>query len=338
MKAMVIRNYGGPEVFEIADVKQPEVKPGYVLVKVAASSINPIETKIRSGLVPAITPAFPAILNADFSGEIVALDENISQWMKWNIGDEVFGCAGGVGLLQGALAEYMLVDVNLLAKKPANIDHATAALFPLVSITAWEALKEKVHVNAGDKVLIHGSAGGVGHIALQLAKQQGAIVYGTVRNQKQADIVKELGADVIIFAETESVEEYVNKYTDGQGFDVVLDPVGGNNLANSFKAVKYNGSVCTTNARVTLDLGIMHAKAISLHAVFMLIPMVQNMDRKRHSIILKNISSMIDKGQLRINRDARQFSFHEIGEAHRYIESGKALGKISLINSFANKA
>jgi NADPH2:quinone reductase len=335
MKAMVIRNYGGPEVFEIVDIKQPEVKPGYVLVKVAASSINPIETKIRSGLVPAITPAFPAILNADVSGEIVALGDNA---LQWHIGDEVFGCAGGVGQLQGALADYMLVDANLIAKKPTNIDHATAALFPLVSITAWEALRGKIQVNAGDKVLIHGAAGGVGHIALQLAKQQGATVYGTVRNQKQADIAKELGADVVIFAETESVEEYVNKYTNGKGFDIVLDPVGGNNLANSFKAVKSNGSVGTTNARVTLDLGIMHAKAISLHAVFMLIPMVHNMDRDRHSMILKNISSMIEKGQLRINRDEKQFSFHEIEEAHRYIESGKSLGKISLINSFANKA
>ena len=330
---MVIRNYGGPEVFEIADVSQPEVKSGYVLVKVAASSINPIETKIRSGLVPAITPAFPAILNADFSGEIVALGENVPQW---NIGDEVFGCAGGVASLQGALADYMLVDTKLIAKKPINIDHATAALFPLVSITAWEALEEKVHLNAGDKVLIHGAAGGVGHIALQLAKRRGSIVYGTVRNQKQANVVKELGIDVVIFAEAESVEEYVDKYTDGKGFDIVLDPVGGNNLINSFKAVKYNGSVCTTNGRVTLDLSIMHAKAISLHAVFMLIPMVHNIDRERHNLILKNISSMIEKGQLIINRDERQFSFHEIAQAHRYIESGKALGKISLINSFGN--
>ena len=332
---MVIRNYGGPEVFEIADVSQPEVKSGYVLVKVAASSINPIETKIRSGLVPAITPAFPDILNADFSGEIVALGENVPQW---NIGDEVFGCAGGVASLQGALADYMLVDAKLIAKKPINIDHATAALFPLVSITAWEALEEKVHLNAGDKVLIHGAAGGVGHIALQLAKRRGAIVYGTVRNQKQANVVKELGIDVVIFAEAESVEEYVDKYTDGKGFDIVLDPVGGNNLINSFKAVKYNGSVCTTNGRVTLDLSIMHAKAISLHAVFMLIPMVHNIDRERHNLILKNISSMIEKGQLIINRDERQFSFHEIAQAHRYIESGKALGKISLINSFGNNA
>jgi len=112
MKAMVIRNYGGPEVFEIADVKQPEVRSGYVLVKVVATSINPIETKIRLGLVPAITPSFPAILNADFSGEIVALGDNVSEW---KIGDEVFGCAGGVGPLQGALADYMLVDDNLIS-------------------------------------------------------------------------------------------------------------------------------------------------------------------------------------------------------------------------------
>jgi len=334
MNAMVIRKYGGPEVFELATVKQPAVKPGYVLVKVAASSINPIETKIRSGLVPGITPAFPAILNADFSGEIVALGDNVPQW---NIGDEVFGCAGGVGTLQGALAEYMLVDVDLIGKKPKNIDHATAALFPLVSITAWEALRNKVHINVGDKVLIHGAAGGVGQIALQLAKQQGALVYGTVRSEKQAAAATELGVDVVIFAETESVEEYVANYTDGKGFDIVLDPVGGNNLINSFKAVKYNGSVCTTNGRVTLDLSLMHAKAISLHAVFILIPLLHHIDRKRHSIILKQISDMIEKGQLHINKAERQFAFHEIGEAHRYLESKKALGKISLINSFTNQ-
>lgn len=332
MKAMVIRNYGGPEVFEVADVKRPEVKAGYVLVKVIASSINPIETKIRSGLVPAITPAFPAILNSDFSGEIVSLGENV---LQWNVGDEVFGCAGGVAQLQGALADYMLVDANLIAKKPSNIDHATAALFPLVSLTAWEALREKVRIHPGDKVLIQGAAGGVGHIALQLAKQLGAVVYGTVRNQKQAAIIRDLGADAAIFTETESVEEYVNQYTAGKGFDVILDPVGGTNLINSFKAVKYNGSVCTTNARVTLDLGLIHAKAISLHAVFMLIPMVYNIERDRHSTILSTISQMIEKNQLRINRDERQFSFEQIGEAHQYVESGKALGKVSLVHSFS---
>ena len=330
MKAMVIRNYGGPEVFEIADVKQPEVEPGHVLVKIAASSINPIETKIRCGLVPAITPAFPAILNSDFSGEITALGANVTQF---KIGDEVFGCAGGAGKFQGALADYMLADANLIAKKPVNIDHATAALYPIVSITAWEALREKIYIKAGDTLLIHGIAGGVGHIALQLAKLQGAKVYGTVRNEKQARIAKDLGADGIIFTETQSIEEYLAQYTTGKGFDIVLDTIGGDNLVNSFKAVKYNGAVCTTNARATLDLGIVHAKAISLHAVFILIPIVHGIDRERHGIILRNISSLIEKNQLHITKDKRQFFFHEIAEAHRYLESRQALGKISLINN-----
>lgn len=331
MKAMVIRQFGGPEVFEIVDMQQPAVKQGYALVKVCASSINPIETKIRSGLVPAITPPFPAILNGDFSGEIVALGDNTA---PWKIGDEVFGCAGGVAALQGALAEYMLVDINLMAKKPSKIDHATAALFPLVSITAWEALMEKVQVKAGDKILIHGAAGGVGHIAMQLAKQQGAVVYGTVRNEKQAAIAKEFGADFVINFEKESVEQYTHKYTDGKGFDIVFDTVGGNNLVNSFQAVKLNGSVVTTNGRVTLDLGIMHSKALSLNVVFMLIPLVHNIERERHSKIIKSLSDMIENGQLRILKDERQFSFAEIGEAHQHLEDRKALGKISLVNGF----
>lgn len=333
MKAMVIRNYGGPEVFEQTDLEIPAVKPGYVLVKVAASSLNPIETKIRSGLVPAITPGFPAILNADFSGEIVAAGEHTD---PWKVGDQVFGCAGGVGQLQGALAEYMLADIRLIARKPESVDHATAALYPLVSITAWEALRDKITVTAGDKVLIHGIAGGVGHLALQLAKQAGASVYGTVLTDQQAAMAKVLGADGVILADSETVEEYVNKYTAGSGFEVVLDPVGGNNLANSFKAVKYNGAVGTTNARVTLDLGIMHAKAISLHAVFMLIPMIFDLQRERHSAILKNISTMIDRKELQIIRDDKQFSFREITQAHQYLESGKAIGKISLINTFSD--
>lgn len=332
MKAMIIRNFGGPEVFELTEIQQPTVTPGHVLVKVAASSINPIETKIRSGLVPAITPPLPAILNADFSGEIVAVGNNTA---PWQIGDQVFGCAGGVGKLQGALAEYMLADTRLIAKKPTTIDHATAALYPLVSITAWEALRDKIQVKPGDNVLIHGIAGGVGHMALQLAKLSGASVYGTVLNQEQADIATELGADGIILADRETVEDYVAKYTAGQGFDVVLDPVGGNNLANSFKAVKYNGAVCTTNARVTLDLGLMHAKAISLHAVFMLIPMVHDLQRERHTSILNNISRMIEQGELHIKRDEKQFTFQEIAQAHQYIESGKAIGKISLINPWS---
>lgn len=332
MKAMVIRNYGGPEVFELSEIKRPKVKSGYVLVKVLASSVNPIEMKIRSGLVPVITPELPAVLNADFSGEIVEVGENTS---PWKVGDQVFGCGGGVGELQGALAEYMLVDSKLLAPKPQHIDHATAALYPLVSITAWEAIREKGHVQRGDSVLIHGAAGGVGHIAVQLAKEQGAIVYGTVLNEAQAEVAKKAGADVVIRADLESAEEYTHKYTANKGFDIVFDPVGGHNLEKSFQAVKMNGIVCTTNARVTLDLAIMHGKAISLNAVFMLIPLIYDLNREKHGQITAEIARLITAGKLNIHADSRQFTFAEISKAHAHLENHKALGKISLVNTWS---
>ncbi len=328
MRAIVINQFGGYEVFEEMKIAKPVVKPGHVLIKVLASSLNPIETKIRSGLVPAITPAFPAILNSDFSGVIV---ETGTETDPWQAGDEVFGCAGGVGALPGALADYILADIRLIARKPVNIDHATAALFPLVSITAWEAIIEKARVQEGDKVLIHGIAGGVGHLALQLAKDKGACVFGTVSREQQAAVARDLGADQIIYYKQETVEKYTEKYTQGHGFDVVFDPVGGSNLITSFQAVKKNGIVCTTNARVSLDLGIMHAKAISLQAVFMLIPMLYNLERERHGRILKNVGELIQANKLKVHKAARQFRFSEIGKAHEYIESGQAIGKVSLI-------
>jgi NADPH2:quinone reductase len=331
MKAMIIRKYGGPEVFEVAEVDKPEPLPGHVVLKVVASSINPLETKIRSGLAAAIGPQLPAILNADVSGEIVAVGEAAGQW---KVGDQVFGCTGGVGNLQGALAEFMLADANLIAKKPTCIDHYTAALFPLVTITAWEGIMEKSLAKPGEKLLIHGAAGGVGHVAVQLAKQQGAIVYGTVLNQEQADVAKDFGADHVIFSNTESVENYVEKYTDGRGFDAIFDPVGGNNLTNSFKAAKLKGVICTTNARATLDIGPMHAKALTLHALLMTVPMLFNIERERHGRILDHISNLIEQGKLRIKRDKQQFTFEEITKAHEYLEAGKAIGKISLVNSF----
>jgi NADPH2:quinone reductase len=330
MKAMVIRKFGGPEVFEMAEVDQPELKPGYVLVKVIASSVNPLETKIREGLAAAFAPPFPAILNADFSGEIVAVGKESGQW---KVGDQVFGCAGGIGQLQGALAEYMLADSNLIARKPANIDHVTAALFPLVTITAWEAIVEKSLVQPGDKILIHGVAGGVGHVALQLAKWQGATVYGTVTKPEQAAIARKLGADFVIVSGDQSVEDYVSEYTEGKGFDAVFDPVGGDNLPNSFKAVKLKGVVCTTNARATIDISVMHAKALTLYALLMTVPLLYNLERERHGKILEKIRILIEQGQLHIHQDSQQFSFAEISKAHEYLESRKATGKISLINS-----
>lgn len=330
MKAMVIDRFGAPEVFHEAELQRPRVKTGYLLVKVHASSVNPIETKIRSGLVPAIAPVFPAVLNGDFSGVVVEVGDGAADF---KVGDQVFGCAGGAIGETGALAEYMLVDSKLIWHKPENIDHGTAALYPLVSITAYELL-EKARIKEGDKLMIHGIAGGVGHIVLQLAKLKGAKVYGTVSGDSKGKKALELGADAVINYRQTAVEEYVKQYTGGKGFDVVIDTVGGENLLNSFRAVKLNGTVCTTNSRVNLDLGLMHRKAISLRCVFILIQLLDGVERERHKEILKEIKGHIERGRLKILKAEKEFLFTEVAKAHEYLESGKAEGKISLISAY----
>lgn len=329
MKAMVINKTGGPEVFEMMDIDFPELKPGYVLVKVVASSLNPLETKIRSGLTPAIIPLFPAVLNADFSGTVMRVSEGVQ---KVKIGDEVYGFVGGVKKEWGALAEYTLVDEDLLCLKPDNLDFYESAMFPLVGITAWRAIIENSNIKTNDKVLIHGAAGGVGHIAVQLAKLLNAKVYATVSSSEKGEIAKSFGADYIINYKTEDVEQYVNKYTAGIGFDVVFDTIGGNNLLNSFSAVKIGGPVVTTNTRVTLDLSLMHSKSIGLKAIFMVLPVITNANRYEIGNILNEMKSLIEAGELRILKDKEEFKFSEIVKAHEYYESGKATGKILLIN------
>lgn len=331
MKAMVLKSFGGPEVFELAEVAVPEVRPGYVLAKVHASSFNPLEVKIRSGLAARNAPPMPAILGTDFSGEIVRVGEGVTRWKE---GDEVFGCAGGVGPLQGAFAEYVLADEHLIARKPQNIDHETAALYPLVTVTAWEAIMENPYIREGDKVLVHGASGGVGHIAAQLAKNLGAEVFGTVTSKEKGEVAREFGTDHVIIVPEETPETYTAKYTSGRGFDAVIDTAGGPNLVTSFTASKLHGTVSTTNARVTLDISLMHQKALTLRVVFMAIPMLHDVERERQGRILEEAAKLIEEGKLRIHRDSRQFTFEEVGDAHTYYESHAATGKISLLNRF----
>lgn len=326
MKAMVINRFGGPQVFYEAELLRPGVKTGYLLVKVHASSVNPIDAKIRSGLVPAISPAFPAVLNGDFSGTVVEVGADAAEFKA---GDEVFGWAGGAIGEPGALAEYMLVDSKLVWHKPDNIDHGTAALYPLVSITAYQLL-EKAQIKEGEKLLVHGISGGVGHMVLQLAKLKGAKVYGTVSGDSKGAKALELGADAVINYRQTVVEDYVKQYTAGKGFDVVIDTVGGENLLNSFKAVKLEGTVCTINTRVSLDLGLMHRKAISLKCVFVMTALADKLNREKHMEILKEIKGLIESNKLRVLKAEKEFLFTEVSKAHEYLESGKAEGKIAL--------
>ncbi|MDM5286399.1 zinc-dependent alcohol dehydrogenase family protein [Peribacillus castrilensis] len=331
MKAQIIQSFGDPSVFQLEEVSKPELKPGHVLIQVKATSVNPIDTKVRAGAVPAVAPEFPAVLHGDVAGLVSAVGEGVTEF---KVGDEVFGCAGGFKGTGGALAEFMLADADLLAHKPKNLTMEEAAALPLVAITAWEALFNRAHLVPGQDILIHAATGGVGHIAIQLAKWKGATVYTTASSQEKLEIGTRLGADVTINYREENVHDYVQKYTDGKGFDVVFDTVGGENLDRSFEAAAVHGTVAAIAARSTHDLSQVHSKGLSLHVTFMLLKILNKDMHKQYGEILKKVAKVVEGGKLRPLVDPNMFTFDEVSKAHEYMESGKAIGKIVLKNDW----
>ncbi len=324
MKAMIVNAYGDDAVFEAAEVATPDVAAGHVRVKIAASSVNTVDTMIRKmGKDLPLSPDTPAILGMDFAGTVEAVGEGVDGYA---VGDEVYGCAGGLANLPGTLAELIVADQNLIAHKPKTLSMREAAALPLVAITAYEGLK-RAGIQEGQRVLVHGGSGGVGHVALQLAKHWGADVYSTGGGEKQLALIEQLGATPINY-KTEGVEEYVTKHTDGAGFDLVFDSVGGANMANSFDAAALNGQIASTVSLCELDLSTAHFKGLSLHVVFMLIPMLHNHKREDHAKILRDVAAIADSGGLKPVLDETQHSLEEAGNAHARLESGQAMGKV----------
>lgn len=321
MKALFTNTYESD--FVTTEITKPSPKKGEVLVKIHASGVNPIDNKIRLGLSPYASPVLPAILGTDLAGVIEEIGEAVTEF---KVGDEVFGLAGGVLGLQGTLAEYTAVDADLLAKKPKNLTMKEAAGIPLVLLTAWEGLIDRAKVKKGDKVLVHAGAGGVGHMVVQLAKIFGADVYATVSSQK-ADIVKGFGATPIDY-KTETVEDYVNKYTDGKGFDIIYDTVGGQSLDESFSAIRHYGQIASCYAFGTHTLATGSLRSASLHGVFVLHPMIGNEGRKHHGDILKETTKLIEEGKLKPLIDSRKFTLDNAMEAHKAVSDGSSVGKI----------
>ncbi|MEM6375752.1 MAG: zinc-dependent alcohol dehydrogenase family protein [Pseudomonadota bacterium] len=324
MKAMVLNTYGDEAEFEPADMTKPDVKAGHVVIRVAASSVNTVDTMIRAmGPDLPLSPSLPALLGMDFTGTIEEVGEGVA---GFNIGDEVFGCAGGLLDLQGALAENMLADARLIAHKPKSISMREAAALPLVGITAYEGLK-RAGTGPGQKVLVHGAAGGVGHIAAQLARYMGADVFTTATGDAKIAAVQKMGFPVIDYA-ARNVQEYVGEHTGGAGFDVIYDSVGGANMLNSFEAAALNGHVVTTVSLLELDLTQAHFKGLSVHVVFMLIPMIHGVKREDHGEILADIARLVDNGAVKPLLDAPGYSLSDVNAAYDRLTSGKAIGKV----------
>ncbi|MEO1650213.1 MAG: zinc-dependent alcohol dehydrogenase family protein [Pseudomonadota bacterium] len=324
MKAMILNEYGPDAVFHMSEMAAPAVEAGHVLVRIAASSVNTVDTMIRAmGKDLPLSPDLPAVLGMDFAGTIEAVGEGVTDFKP---GEEVYGCAGGLADLQGALAELMPADAKLIAHKPESLSMREAAALPLVGITAFEGLK-RAGVHAGQKVLVHGGSGGVGHVAVQLAKHFGAEVWSTCSDDKQAAVIKGYGATPINYV-TEAVADYVAKHTGGAGFDVIYDTVGGANMTKSFEAAALNANVASTVSLCELDLTTAHFKGLSLHVVFMLIPMLHHHKREEHGDILAKLAEIVEVGALKPLLDDTKFGLEQVGEAYARLSSGDAIGKV----------
>lgn len=322
MRAVVLREFGTPLI--LTEVDKPSAGPGHVLVKVHASGVNPLDTKIRAGKAAHARRTLPAVLGIDVAGVVEEVGAEVTGFAP---GDEVYGMTGGVGDLQGSLAQYQAADARLLAHQPGSLTMREAAALPLVAITAWEGLVDRAQVRAGQKVLVHGGAGGIGHVAVQIARARGAEVFATVSPARQ-DVVKGLGATPIDHTAT-SVEEYVARYTGGEGFDVVFDTVGGAVLDASFTAVRtYTGHVLSALGWGTHSIAPLSFRGATYSGVFTLLPMLTGRGREHHGEIMREVAALADAGALRPLLDPRRFTLDTVADAHAAVENGTARGKI----------
>lgn len=328
MKAMIIAEPGPAESFRLQEVDKPELRPGHILVEVRATSVNPIDTKVRAKKLP-FSPEYPAILHVDFSGIVVGVSSDIT---KFKIGDAVYGVGGGIkGTIGGALAQYLLVDANLVSLMPNNLSFTEAATLPLVSITAWEGLFDKLRIRSGQSLLVHGGIGGVGHIAAQLGKYMGAIVHTTVSSDEDEELSREFGGDYPINYKNVSPEAYVEKFTHNQGFDFVFDTVGGTNLEKSFQVTKLNGAVACIATAGNHDLTAMYSKGLSLHSVLMLIPLMTGIGREHYGKILFEMKKLVESGKVKPLIHKKIFNWKQVAEAHKLVESRGQKGKVALV-------
>jgi NADPH2:quinone reductase len=320
MDALVLERYNAP--FTRTTIERPVPRKGEVLVRIKASGVNPLDIKIRSGNASHAKHPPPAILGLDLAGVVETVGAGVTAFKR---GDEVYGLTGGVGGLQGSLAEFAAVDSDLLAPKPRNLNMREAAALPLVFITAWEGLVDRAEVQARQRVLIQG-VGGVGHMVIQLARAFGADVFAADLAAKQT-FIEQLGATAINYRQSR-VEEYVADHTAGQGFDIVYDTAGGQALDASFNAVRRFGHVVSSLGWGTHALAPLSFRAATYSGVFTLLPMLTGQGRAHHGEILREATRLAEAGNLVPRVDPRRFNLESAADAHRAVEQQDSIGKV----------
>jgi len=326
MKAVLMTDTGSINNLHVSNINEPEItSPTEVKIKIKAASINPIDTKVRKNGGFYQHP-LPIILGCDGAGEIVSVGDAVSQY---KVGDEVWFCHGGLGDEQGNYAEYNVIDSRWISLKPKNIDFIEAAAMPLVLITAWGALFEKGNLQANETVLIHAGAGGVGHIAIQLAKHKGAKVITTVSSEEKASFCKSLGADHTIIYSEQGVLEEVTRLTAGKGVDLVIDTVGSDVFKLSISCAAYFGRLITLLDPGEINLAEARMKNLLIGFELMLAPLLKHLDsaRDKHVVILNQCTKWVEQGALKV-KVSETIPLEQIPLAHSKIEQGHSTGKV----------
>ena len=329
MKAMLMTAPGGPEVLQAADVPTPTVGPNDLRVRLRAAGLNPLDTKVRK-LNMFYPKNLPSVLGCDGAGTVEATGSGVRRFKP---GDDVYFFNNGLGSGPGNYAEYTVVREDYAARKPAKLSMVEAAAVPLVLITAWEALVDRVGLKEGETVLIHAGAGGVGHIAIQLARHLGAHVATTVSGADKARFVESLGAERAIDYKSQDFVEQTLAWTNGKGADVVFDTIGGPAFCQSFGAVRLYGRLATLLSTVCELPQINKARLRNIVVGYeqMSMPLLLgNHDlRCAQTRILERGMHLFDEGKLEVEV-SNVLPLEDAAAAHKLVEDGHTTGKVVL--------
>lgn len=327
MKAVVITVPGPPEVLTLQDLPVPKLGSDDLLIHLKAAGINPLDTKLRER-GPLVPSANPVILGCDGSGVITAIGSEVT---RFQVGDEVYFCHGGIGSAPGTYAEYAILNEHLAARKPESLSFLQAAAAPLVCITAWESLHDRGRIQSGQKILVHGGAGGVGHVAVQMARIAGAQVCATVGSFAQAAFLRTLGVDHVIFYQEQDFVEAVLDWTQGEGVHLALDTVGGSVFFKTLECIQPYGDIVTLLQPKEGDWSVARQKNLRISIEWMPAPLLKGWStaQQHQRWILEQCGHLCDTGQLRI-QVAKFFPLEQASDAHRFLEQEEVIGKVVL--------
>jgi NADPH2:quinone reductase len=329
VRAVLMTATGGPDVLTLAEVPEPQIAgPHDVRVRLRAAGINPVDAKLRAS--GTIGGSLPAVLGWDGAGVVDSAGPAVT---RVHPGDEVYFCGGGFGPTPGTYQEMKVVGERYLARKPERLSFVEAAAAPLVTITAWEAVRERARVSGGQFALVQAGAGGVGHMSVQIARLAGARVATTVTPGRKAELASSLGAELCIDYTREDVGAKLRAWTGADGADVVHDTVGGKTFTACFLLVRPYGDLVSNVESPWEDAAVsaMHDRNLRVSFTWMPAPSVFGWPehRERQRAILEQAAAHFDAGDLRVEVGAT-FPLERAADAHRALEAGQVIGKAVL--------